>query len=166
MTSLRTVPEIFETSGVNTLVAIAIPITCALMDFGEDYFPPYFRGWCASAVPDLRVSSIEEIEVPEVAYVGADLIAGVPRVIFMVEDCPLEIVQNFSQAFEDRNAVGPGDDNELIVLNISRESVIYVPQSSTSATEQPVAPELSIANPPNAQASILPMPSIPGMAGQ
>ena len=84
----------------------------------------------------------------------------------MVEDCPLEIVQNFSQAFEDRNAIGPGDDNELIVLNISRESVIYVPQSSTSATEHRVAPELSIANPPNAQASISPTPSIPGMAGQ
>jgi hypothetical protein len=150
MTSLRTVPEIFETSGADTVIANAIPLTSDLLDFSQDYFPPFFRGFCACAVPHLSVSAIEEIEIPEIAYVEPDMIARVPRVIFMVEDCPLEIVQKFTQAYEGRHATGAGDDNELIVLNLSRVSVIYVPHSSTSAAEQPVAPELPIAHPPNA----------------
>ena len=65
MTSLRTVPEIFETSGVDTLVAIALPITSELLDFSQDYFPQFFLGWAACVAPEVQVSAIEEIDIPD-----------------------------------------------------------------------------------------------------
>lgn len=163
---LSTAIEMHMKSGLGSLIVISIPLTSGLTDFSFDFFPPYFRGWCSSSIHQIRETiGIHEVELDE-TFEGADTDMWFSRANFMIENCPLQTVELFAREYETRTNCKPGDENEIIVLNIALKTDSTASQQGINASVRPATPELSFQHQTIAQASILPMPSTPGMAGQ
>lgn len=123
-----TVESLLQASGLETLNTIAIPHTSHLLAFDPDYFPSYFRGWCAATGLDVQVLEVQDVGLPTAAYDTPHLVASLPRASFAVMGCAFDILEDFCKKYEARLAIGSGDADELIVLRISLEPGSDAPQ--------------------------------------
>jgi hypothetical protein len=152
MAKLERIKQIMEMSGVDTLVVVSIPLTSDLMKVSRDFFPPYFKGWCAATthqIPELY--GIQEMELAD-AYEALDTV-WFSRASFAIVDCPLEMVQRFCLALEARTNTKPDSENELFVFKITLEKG-KVAKRTIVTSVQSVFPELPPPHRTNAQASI------------
>lgn len=119
MAKLHRVKQIMEVSGIDTLVVISIPLASDLMVVSRDFFPPYFRGWCATTIHQTpKLSGIQEMDLKD-AYEEAPGDIWYSRASFAIESCPVETVERFALEYEARTNCQPGDENELIVFSIT-----------------------------------------------
>jgi hypothetical protein len=153
MAKLKRVQQIMEMSGIDTLTVVSIPTNSDLLRVSRDFFPPFFKGWCA-ATTDLipEIYGIEEVELDE-AYEALDTI-WLSRASFAIENCPLEMVQRFCLALEARNNTKPDSENELFVFHITRENGTSVAKRTIVADVRSIFPELPSQHLTTSQASI------------
>lgn len=141
-----TIQKLFEAlkaSSRDHLTVISIPLSSDLMDIGRDFFPPYFRGWCASTIHETpETFEVNELELDEVYE---ELIADIwfSRVSFMIENCSLETVEQFAREYEARTKCRPGDPNELIVFKISLKPETSLSSEGITTAVLPAPPKLS-----------------------
>lgn len=153
MAKLKRIQQIMEMSGIDNLCVVSIPLSSSMMRVSSDFFPPFFRGFCAATTDTIpEIYGIEEVELDE-AYEALDT-AWLPRASFAIENCSLEIVHRFCLAMEARNNTRPGDESELFVFNITREKGAGVVKRTIVADVRSVFPELPSPHLTTAQESI------------
>ena len=122
MSDLRTIENIFMEIGKGAeIVALAVPAGGGLSADGLDTFPQFFRGYVTGKYPHLPLPNVEEIQCPYMVYEGANLaLSKQPRIMFRVEGCPLDILEDFVAGYEGRNGTS-GSDDELILVTVTAD---------------------------------------------
>lgn len=153
MAKRENIKQIMEMSGINTLVVASLPLVSDLTSISRDFFPPYFRGWCAALNVQIpEIYGIDESELDD-AYGELDTI-WLSRASFAIVNCQMDIVQKCCLQYEARTNTKPGDENELIVFKITLEKGAGVAKRTIVTKVQSVLPELPLPHPTTVQASI------------
>lgn len=118
--TLRTATQVLRESGLDSLVIVTIPLSNELMVEGPDSFTSYLRGWCAFCFIQVPASDIQQIELEDAVYKKIDMDVWFPNATFWIANVQLEVVKTFAKMQEDMFEIGPGDPDELIVLEITR----------------------------------------------
>ena len=142
--------QLLEKSGLDSVVAISVPISKDVMMMGVNVFPMYFISWAFwTQITDAKVTEVEDQIPPDLMDTPGD--SQIPRAMFAIENCSFEDVQQFARTWEKLHAIAPNDPRELIVMEILREPAKDDLHQDTTVTAQTAAAASVPQFPTNAQ---------------